>query len=48
MDNYFANHQLIEGDFNPDDIYVMEEIGRGNSSVLSVKVHGHVYAMKEI
>lgn len=46
--NLFAHHALVEGDYNLNDIHVMEEIGRGNSHVYRVAIQHSIYALKQI
>ena len=48
MLNLFGNHTLIEGDYNLNNITVMEEIGRGNSHVYKIIIKDTIYALKQI
>jgi len=48
MLNFFAQHTLIEGDFNLVEIRVQEEIGRGNSHVFTAYIKDELYALKQI
>lgn len=48
MLNFFAQHSLVEGDYNLKDIKVMDEIGRGNSHVYTAWINNCCYAMKQI
>ena len=48
MLNFFKHHSLVEGDYNLQQIEVVEEIGRGNSHVYNAIIKGHNYALKQI
>lgn len=48
MFDFFAHHEVIEGDYDLKDIQVEEELGRGNSHVYVAKVRGMTMALKQM
>ena len=48
MFNFFANHEVLEGDYALQDIKVEEELGRGNAHVYTASIKEEVYALKQI
>lgn len=46
--SFFKNHKITEGDYQFDEIQMLDAIGTGNSSVYEARVRGKPMAVKEI